>query len=78
MHCRNALVYLLTYNQIHKPLNWFVLCMCVIGYVGGTASFQDVINKSTTDLFCAATPNPDAGQVKNTSMLDPQLLVMAR
>lgn len=52
--------------------------MCVIGYVGGTASFQDVINKSTTDLFCAATPNPDAGQVKNTSMLDPQLLVMAR
>ena len=36
------------------------------GYIGGDASFQDVINKATSELFCAATPNPDASQVQCT------------
>ena len=35
----------------------------VLGYIGGSASFQDVISNDTATLFCAATPNPDASQV---------------
>ena len=40
------------------------------GYVGGTTSFQDVICKSTGELFCAVTPNQDASQVWYTQMSD--------
>ena len=39
---------------------------CYAGYVGGNASFQDVVNTATTELYCASTPNPDASQVVNT------------
>jgi len=46
----------------------------IIGYIGGTTSFQDVINKAAAELFCAATPNPDASQVQNSSICLDQLV----
>jgi len=45
-----------------------VFAQCTLGYGGGNTTFQDVVNGATGDLFCAATPSPDASQVQTTTV----------
>ena len=45
--------------------SWIVCAQCAPGYVGGNTPFHDVVKTAAGDLFCAATPNPDASQVQD-------------